>query len=118
MKEHWELFDNYYAAVRRNFMYAMHEADWNVFESQELSRKENELREQIIALGKNPDIYDEVTLYIEDRDPDVFSEMIANLDSNQNVETLYDLICERNTIHGSKVCLPENFLKMIKIRRD
>lgn len=110
-----ELLKTYYKTVRDQFINEM--AD---FMDHSLNRKlENEIKElekQIIEYAGRPDAFKLFTESIETIDPDVFSKLIADLDSDsESYDTLYDLFTKYNNIHLSNVVFPDDAIKKIKI---
>lgn len=82
----------------------------------DLEKEQADIANQITQISKDADAYNTFLSIIEYRNPDAFTVMISNLDSNPSqYETLYDLFKEFNSIHTSTVTFPTEALQNIKI---
>lgn len=74
----------------------------------------DDLEQQINQIANRPSAYEEVTELIEEKDPDVFNSLIADLDS-EGGNTLYDIFNKYNNIHKCKITIPSETLKKLNI---
>lgn len=82
----------------------------------DLEQKRNDISEQIVQFSKSNDAYNTFTAIIEEFNPEAFSTMIANLDSNPNqYDTLYDLYKDFNNM-SSNITFPILALQNVTIK--
>lgn len=114
-----ELLQNYYKTTWDHFINEMAEEPAYSFSFRDKCKdKLKEMEKEIISYAKIPNAFEEFSHCIEEMDKDVFSTMIANLDSSPaKYETLYDLFQEHNNIHTSKVIIPDDASKLIQIKK-
>lgn len=117
MNEIKDLLEQYYDLSWDIFTEEM--ADFmNHTKVKQLEEKRKNIEEQIIQFSKSDNAYDTFTSIIEDKNPDAFNIMIANIDSNPDkYQNLNDIFEEFNNIHKSKVTFPYIALQNVIIKK-